>query len=182
MPGLVDLLDKNKTDLEIIQYSFTDSDILYLESEPHDLPILLTGDCFFEKQETGLYHLIAITNYTTSNNFLPLIAQLLDEDEDIALAHTVEFIQEKPFATSFKSRAELSLLLNLADIDTDLLDDLDNEDCAPDSQISCKWPHGSSASPGGMFNQPRKQTSDPDSILDIELIQNEETQIAAPTA
>jgi hypothetical protein len=164
MPGLVELLDKNKTDLVIIQYDFTDSDKLYLESEPLDHPILLTGDCFFEKQETGQYHLIAITNYTSSNNFLPLLAQFLDAN--IALAEAVEFIQEKPFATWFKSRAELSLLLNLADVDTDL-EDLDNEDCTPDSQISCKWPHGSSASPGGMFNQQHKQISEEKQIVEF---------------
>ncbi len=179
MPGLVELLEKSKTDLEIIQYSFTESDNLYLESEPDDHPILLTGDCFFEKQATGQYHLIAVTNYTLSNNFLPLLAQLIDED--IALAEAVEFIQEKPFATWFKSKSELALLLNLTDTDADI-EDLDNEDCAPDSQISCKWPHGSSASPGGMFNQLQRKAPEPASILDIECLQEEETKIADFTA
>jgi hypothetical protein len=163
MPGLAELLDKCTADLEIIQYSFTDSDKLYLKSEPHDHSVLLTGDCFFEKKANNLYHLIAITNYTASNNFFPLLAQLIDED--ISLAHTVEFIQEKPFATWVKSRAELFLLLNRTDITDMDLEDLDSEDCILNSRIHSQWPHGSSGSPGGLFNQPRQYTSEEKQII-----------------
>jgi hypothetical protein len=149
MSGLVAVLKEDESaTVRIVKYSFDNAtNTLLLKSERKDNAIILWGDLFFTKQSDEQYHLISISNYTTYNDFTPLLAQLVEENA--SFPNGIDFLLEKPSIELYhESEGEILSRLELAY-------DLDSEACKP---IPPKRLHGSSASPYGLFDdRPQKR-------------------------